>query len=109
MTDRLLTKMLLGFGILVILGGIVAAGLYNYQLLQSMQPEASARTAVPAETQSMTGPTEMTTARPIVIDPDNDPLAPVKHAQAAPVPRREKAPGLSKTYEAPLKSPVLVQ
>jgi len=101
--------MMLGFGILVIFGGIVAAGLYNYQLLQSMQPEAPARTAVPAETQSIIGPAEMTAARPIVIDPDNDPLAPVKHAQAAPSPRRVNNPGSSTTYETPLKSPILVQ
>ncbi len=108
MTDRPLTKMMLGFGILVIFGGIVAAGLYNYHLLQSMQPEAPALTAAPAETQRMTDPTEMTTG-PIVIDPDNDPLAPVKHAQAVQTPGREKTSGLSKTYETPLKSPVLVQ
>ena len=76
-----------------------------------METAPPAQTAVPAQPQGMTGPT-MSTARPVIIDPKNDPLAPVKQVNVTPSPQRVttgKGPGLSKTYETPMKSPVLVQ
>jgi hypothetical protein len=108
-----ITKILIGLGVILVFAGIVAISLYNYQLLQAIQPDAATQTTAPAKTQVISAQAAGTAARPVVIDPNNDPLAPVKHAPIAPSPQNGPAEDgktvFSKTYETPLKSPVLVQ
>ncbi|HOY10097.1 MAG TPA: hypothetical protein PLB05_08480 [Candidatus Omnitrophota bacterium] len=110
MTGHSFTKILLGFSGLIVLGGIVMISLYNYQLIQAMQTPDVPQTAVPEKTQIVSGQIAENTARPVVIDPENDLLAPVKQLKpTSPAPRNLAEKNPSKTYETPLKSPVLVQ
>ena len=114
MTGRAWTKIALGLGGMILLAGISALSLYNHKILASIQPDTAAQTAAPAQTQSQAMPTQppTVTAKAVVIDPHNDPLAPVKYTNTVSVPAAERAKQdmvTSKTYEVPLKSPVLVQ
>ena len=113
MTTRTLTKIGLGFGGVLVLAGIIALSFYNYKVLMSIQADPAAQPATPAQSQVLSAQSPRRgTGTPVIIDPQNDPLAPVKHVNTAPATanaRPGKDPVFTKTYETPLKSPILVQ
>ncbi len=105
------SKLLLG---LIVLGMFILVGaisIYNHNILLSMESDETARPQQAQNQEQADLVPGDSRPRPIVIDSRNDPLAPVNppKTQITQSDSSKSKKTVSRQYEQPIKSPVLIQ